>query len=91
MSQKEINTIMKELANYQRIAEETAQIIDGLKDELKGYMTENSLDTLLGDEHKATYKEVASSRIDTTSLKKELPEIAERYTTKTTTMRFTFA
>ena len=86
-----INEIMAQLAQYQRMADETAQIIDGLKDELKAYMTSNNLDTLTGDEHKATYKAVESSRIDTKALKNELPDIATRYTTTTTTMRFTFA
>ena len=37
----EMNKIMQELAQYNRIAEETAAIIDGLKDQLKKYMTEN--------------------------------------------------
>lgn len=86
-----INELMAQLAQYNRMAEETAEIIDGLKDKLKAYMTENGLDTLNGDEHKATYKEVTSSRVDTRALKQELPEIAERYTTTTSTMRFTFA
>lgn len=86
-----INEIMAQLAQYQRMADETAQIIDGLKDELKAYMTAQGLDTLTGDEHKATYKAVESSRIDTKALKNELPDIATRYTTTTKTMRFTFA
>lgn len=86
-----VNELMTELAQYNRLAEETAQIIDGIKDKLKAYMTENNLDTLNGDEHKATYKEVTSSRLDTKALKKELPEVADRYTTTTSTMRFTFA
>lgn len=86
-----INEIMAQLAQYQRMSDETAQIIDGLKDELKAYMTAQGLDTLTGDEHKATYKAVESSRIDTKALKSELPEIATRYTTTTKTMRFTFA
>lgn len=86
-----INEIMAQLAQYQRMQDETAQIIDGLKDQLKAYMTENNLDTLTGDEHRATYKAVESSRLDTKSLKKELPEIADRYTTTISSMRFTFA
>ena len=86
-----INFIMSELAKYNRIKDETDAIIDGLKDEIKAYMTENNLDTITGDEHKATYKEVSSTRIDTTALKKELPDIATRYTKTTNTMRFTFA
>ena len=91
MSRENINEIMRQIAEYSRIQEETSAIIDGLKDKLKDYMATEHLDTLTGDEHKATYKEVTSSRLDTKALKKELPDVADRYTTTTTTMRFTFA
>ena len=87
----DINEIMKELAQYNRIAEETAAVIDGLKDKLKEYMTAQGLEILTGDEHKATYKPVTSNRIDTTALKAELPDIAKRYTKTTETMRFIFS
>ena len=82
---------MSELAKYNRILEETTTIIDGFKDEIKLYMVENNLDVLTGNEHKATYKTVSSSRIDTTLLKKELPEIATLYTKTTESKRFNFA
>lgn len=87
----DINKLFAELAQYNRLAEETAAIIDGLKDTIKAYMTENGIDTLSGDEHKATYKSVTSSRIDTTAIKKDLPEVAARYSKTTTAKRFTFA
>ena len=86
-----INEVMKNLAEYMRIAEETAAIIDSLKDTIKKYMEENQLETLTGNEHKATYKTVTSSRIDTAALKRNAPDIAERYTKTTETKRFTFA
>ena len=86
-----INDIMKELAQYKRLQDETAAIIEGLTDQLKEYMTANELDTLTGDEHKATYKIVTSSRIDTTALKKAMPEVVTAYTKTTETRRFTFA
>ena len=86
----DINKLFAELAQYNRIAEETAAIIDGIKDQLKTYMTENGIETLTGEEHKATYKPVTASRIDTAAIKKELPEIAERYSKTTTTNRFVF-
>lgn len=85
-----INDIMKELAQYTRIQEETTAIIDGLKDTIKAYMQENGLDTISSDEHKATYKPVTSTRIDTTALKRENPAIAEQFTKTTTSTRFTF-
>lgn len=87
----DINAIMAELAQYTRMAEEIAATVEGLKDQLKQYMSENQLDTITGAEHKATYKAVTSSRIDTTALKKELPQIAAQYTKTTETKRFTFA
>ena len=86
----DINAIMQELAQYNRLADETAAIIDGLKDQLKAYMMENHLETLNGNEHKATYKEVTSDRIDTKALKAELPDIAKRYTKTSASMRINF-
>lgn len=85
-----INEIMRELAEYTRIQEETTAIIEGLKDTIKGYMQENGLETLASDEHKATYKAVSSSRIDTTAFKKAFPSMAEQFTKTTTSTRFTF-
>ena len=86
-----IDSIMKELAEYIRIQEETAAMVESLKDQLKERMNAAGVESLAGSEHKATYKAVTSSRVDTTALKKDLPEIAARYTKTTTTRRFTFA
>lgn len=87
----DINDIMKELAEYIRMQEEAAAMVESLKDQLKERMTAAGVESLAGSEHKATYKAVTSSRVDTTSLKRDLPEIAARYTKTTTARRFTFA
>ena len=87
---KNIDSTMKELAQYTRIMEETAAIIEGLKDEIKRYMEEHDTDILTGNEHKATYKAVTSNRIDTSALKKDMLDIAAQYTKTTETKRFTF-
>ncbi len=86
-----IDSIMKELAEYIRMQEEAAAMVESLKDQLKERMTAAGVDSLAGSEHKATYKAVTSSRVDAAALKKELPEVAARYTKTTTTRRFTFA
>ena len=86
-----IDSIMKELAEYIRMQEEAAAMVESLKDQLKERMSAAGVDSLSGSEHKATYKAVTSSRVDTTALKKDLPEIAARYTKTTTARRFTFA
>lgn len=85
-----LNAIMREIAEYSRMAEEIGETLDSLKDSLKKYMEENGLDTIAGSEHKASYKAVTSSRIDTTALKRDMPEIAARYTKTTETRRFLF-
>lgn len=87
----DINDIMKELAEYIRMQEEAAAMVESLKDQIKERMTAAGVESLAGSEHKATYKAVTSSRVDTTALKKDLPEIAARYTKTTTARRFTFA
>lgn len=65
-----INAIMAELAQYIRMQEEAAAMVESLKDQLKAQMQAAGVDTLAGDEHKATYKAVTSCRVDTTALKK---------------------
>lgn len=87
---KNIDSTMKELAQYTRIMEEAAATVEGLKDEIKKYMEDHDTDMISGNEHKATYKAVISNRIDTVALKKDLPDIASRYTKTTETKRFTF-
>ena len=86
-----INETMRELAQYTRLQEEAAAMVEALKDQLRQYMNENQLETLTGDEHKATFKTVSSSRIDTAALKKGHPDIATQYTKTTETKRFTCA
>ena len=86
----DINATMKELAEYIRMGEEIAATVESLKDTLKAYMHERNTDALTGNEHKASYKAVESSRIDTTALKQAMPDIAAQYTRTTQSKRFIF-
>lgn len=90
IAQNNLDEIMKELAEYTRLAEEIAATCDSLKDILKKQMETAGVDTLAGTEHKASYKTVVSSRIDTSALKRDMPEIAAKYTKTTNTRRFLF-
>lgn len=90
IAQNNLDSLMREIAEYTRMAEEIAATLDSLKDTLKKHMEENGLDSIAGSEHKASYKAVTSSRIDTTALKRDLPEIAAKYTKTTETRRFLF-
>lgn len=90
IAMENLNTLMREIAEYTRMAEEVGATLDSLKDTLKRYMEERGLDSVAGTEHRATYKSVASSRLDTATLKKELPEVAAKYMRKIETKRFVF-
>lgn len=90
IAMENLNALMREIAEYSRIAEEIGATLDGLKDSLKKYMDENGLDSVAGTEHRATYKSVTSSRIDTAALKKDFPEVAAKYMRKIETKRFAF-
>lgn len=90
IAQNNLDSLMREIAEYTRMAEEVAATLDSLKDILKKHMKENGLDSIAGSEHKASYKAVTSSRIDTTALKRDMPEIAAKYTKTTNTRRFLF-
>lgn len=87
---KDINAIMKELAEYSTMKEELEAQIDALKDEVKDYMKEQGVDEVLTDDGKATWREVISNRFDSTSFKKDFLDVYKAYVKKTTSKRFTF-
>ena len=92
MDIKELNEVMKTIAEYSRIAEEAQKVVDENKEVLKAYMTENELTELIGDEHKATYKEVVSNRFDSKAFKAAgHKDLYKEFTKPSSSMRFNFA
>ncbi len=88
---KNINEVMRELAEYTALKEEMEMQIEALKDEVKSYMTEQGVDEVLAEDgSKATWREVISNRFDSTAFKKDFLDIYKEYTKKTTSKRFTF-
>lgn len=87
MSTAEITARITELQELRRMAEELDQEITTIQDEIKAVMGDSEL--LLAGPYKVTYTTVTTTRLDTTALKKALPEIAEKFTRTTTTRRFT--
>ena len=85
------NEVMKNLAELKAMANELAAEIKATEDELKQYMLEAGLGVLQGIEHKATLKEVTTTRLDTKALKLDHPEIVDQYNKTTTGMRFNFS
>lgn len=82
---------VKELRELKRMQEELAAEIEAIQDELKAHMDAHGMDTLLGFDWKVTWKSVTSNRLDSTALKKELPDIAARFMKQSTVRRFVLA
>ena len=91
MSISELDMKVKELRELRRMAEELQAEIDAAQDAIKAHMDSQGVDTVAGTDWKVTWKPVTSSRMDTTALKKALPEIAERFMKSVTSRRFVLA
>lgn len=91
MSINELDMKVKELRELRRMAEELQAEIDATQDAIKAHMDSQGVDTLAGTDWKVTWKPVTSSRMDTSALKKALPEVAERFMKSVTSRRFVLA
>ena len=78
---------VQELMELRRMAEELQTEIDALQEAVKDFM--GSEETMIAGAFKVSYKSVTSSRLDSTALKRDMPNVAALYTRQTTTRRFT--
>ena len=86
MSNPNMESKVKELMELKRMKEELEAEITSMEDEIKDVMGEE--ETLLAGAFKVSWKTFTSSRLDSTALKKALPEIASQFTRQTTVRRF---
>ena len=91
MCPNHINNHMQELAKLRTMKAELEELITREEQELKQFMSDNELTELIGLEHKASYRPVVSTRIDTAELKRRYPEVAAACSKTSSSMRFTFA
>lgn len=91
MSIDVMNAKVKELRELRRMADELAEEIESLQDEIKAEMTAREVDTLTGLDWKISWKAVKSSRLDGKALKAALPDVAAQFTKETTSRRFVLA
>lgn len=89
MSINEIEARARELRQLQALIEEAQAEAEAIKDAIKAAMGDS--ESIQAGEYRITWRAVTSSRIDTTALKKALPDVAERFTRETTTRRFCVA
>lgn len=89
MSINEMEAKARELRQLQALIEEAQAEAEAIKDALKSAMGDS--ESIQAGEYKITWKAVTTARIDTTALKKTLPDVAERFTKETTSRRFCVA
>ncbi|MBR4929589.1 MAG: hypothetical protein IKZ00_02180, partial [Bacteroidaceae bacterium] len=81
MSNPTMEATIHELLELKRMKEELEAEIAAAEDAIKAVM--GNEETLTAGAYKVSWKTFTSSRVDTTALKKALPEVAAAYT-KTT-------
>ena len=91
MPNNELATKVKSFKEIQNFIKQLEEEAEGLKAEITAHMAEQESDTMHVDMFTVKYTAYTSSRVDTTALKKELPEIAARYTKTTEARRFQVA
>ena len=86
MSISEMEVKARELRQLQALIEEAQAEAEAIKDAIKAAMGDS--ESIQAGEYRITWKAVTSSRIDTSALRKALPDVAERFTKETVTRRF---
>lgn len=89
MSIIEMENKARELQELKRMREELEAEITGLEDAIKAAM--GNEEQVTAGAFKITWKAVTSNRLDSSTLKKELPDVAARYMKQTTVRRFVVA
>ena len=84
----EINKNVQELQELRRMKEELEAEITAIEDVLKQHMSETGVYEINALTGKVTWFESASRRLDSTALKKELPDLYARYSKETKTRFF---
>ena len=82
----ELTTLCREYRELQRMLEAVQAEMDEFKDMIRAQMGEN--DVIVAGEYKISNKLVESSRLDSTALKKALPDIAAQFLKTTISRRF---
>lgn len=86
MSNPNLESTIHELLELKRVREELEAEITTLEDSIKAAMGAEEL--LTAGAYKVTWTTFTSRRLDTTALKRALPEVVERFSKQTTTRRF---
>lgn len=91
MSVNEMVAKIRELKELEAFIAQAESEAEAIKDAIKAQMTENNTEELTVDVFKVRWTTVSSERLDTTALKKALPDLAKQFTKTSTMRRFSIA
>ena len=91
MGRIELNAKIKELRELRRMADELATEIETITDAVKQEMQVQGVDTLTGDDWRATWKTVQSSRFDSKAFKIAQPVLYGTFVRQIESRRFILA
>ena len=86
MSNPTLESTIHEILDLKRMREELDATITALEDSIKAVMGDEEI--LTAGAYKVSWKTFTSSRVDTTALKKAMPDVAAQFTKQTTARRF---
>jgi len=88
MTQLDINKAAKDYRDIQGMIRELEGEAEAIKTALTRHMEAQQTDSLMADVFTIRWASYTTQRVDTTSLKKDLPELAAKYTKTTEARRF---
>lgn len=91
MSTKEITARARKLKELKAKAEQLAEQITAVENEIKAEMEAQGLEEMSAGAFKIRWAKFTSQRFDSAGFKKAMPEIYERFTKATESRRFTIA
>lgn len=87
----DVDKVAKQIREYKIMRDELNELIEQLQDEAKQQMTVQGVDELTGQESRISWHAVQSSALDAKALRRDFPDLADKYTLKTTVRRFVLA
>lgn len=88
MSTVEITSKIEQLKELEALIREAEKEAEALKDEIKAEMTEQNTEEMNAGRYTVRWTSVVSNRFDSTTFKKEMTELYNRYVRQTESRRF---
>lgn len=88
MSENNLVNIIENLREWESLQEEAAAMVESLKDQIKAEMTARNVEELEAGQYVARFTSVLSNRLDSTALKKTMPDVYKAYLKQVSSRRF---